>query len=240
MPANRDMPWFKMWGNDYINGTTRSELDPAERSVWVDLLALASISPNKGVVALGDNVPYPQKTLADMLKVPLGVLKSSLTKLVKYDKIRIESGVIFIINWDKYQDTTWDANKYPSQRGSRGVGRDLGVLLVEQVGDKLVASVSVSVFCSNSINRKDLEAIGKHSPEWVYEMCFNSKPSALTQGEIVRFITKHGRPKVNYAMIAAAKKTWRFGMVEEILEKRITGQGGKAKTQNLRHKVDKK
>ncbi len=237
MPANRDMPWFKLYGKDHINGTTRAELDPAERSVWVDLLALASVSHLKGVVALGDGVPYPRKTLADVLKVPLGVLNSAIKKMVHHKKIRVENGVIFIINWHKYQTWSDATANYPSQRGSRGVGEDLGGLLVEKLGEKIVALTSVSSFLGNKINKKTLEVYEKQDAVWMYQMCFNGSPGRLTMGVLVRLIAKHGKGKVNCAMVAAANKPWRFGMVEEILERRIIGQGSRGEKEGGK-KVD--
>jgi len=45
--------WIKLWVEEWLGGTTRFELDPAERSVWADLLAMAGRSKFPGIIASG-------------------------------------------------------------------------------------------------------------------------------------------------------------------------------------------
>jgi len=86
-----------------------SELEAAERWAWVALLLMAGDSNEEGKIFLrknteGNLIGYSTATLSELLGLEVNQLKSAMTKMLKYDKIKIDkNGVIEISNWKKYQ-----------------------------------------------------------------------------------------------------------------------------------------
>jgi hypothetical protein len=97
-------PWIPFWVDKWLSGSTRLELEPAERSVWIDLLALAA--KDEGHIRANQGVPYLERQLAGLLVVPEELLRITIEKCLseKVNKLRRETdGTYFVINWDKYQ-----------------------------------------------------------------------------------------------------------------------------------------
>jgi hypothetical protein len=86
-----------------------SELSPEERWVWIGLLLLAGDSNCEGIIYLrkkedGSSLGYSLITLSELLNVTLDIFQKAIEKFIKYEKIRVnEDGVIYILNWKKYQ-----------------------------------------------------------------------------------------------------------------------------------------
>jgi hypothetical protein len=98
--------WIKLWTQETIHGTTLRELEPDERAVWFELLCVAgdSIAPGKICVSL--DCPYTEEQLCKLLNVNSKLLQKAFTTLKKVDKIRANgSGIIEIVNFEKYQGT---------------------------------------------------------------------------------------------------------------------------------------
>lgn len=97
-------PWVKLWTREYIHGTTRKELDPAERSLWIDFMALAGDSPQIGNVCIAEDIGYTDDQLCRLLNVDNELLTRAIHKMIDAQKIkRNGTGVIEIINFWKYQ-----------------------------------------------------------------------------------------------------------------------------------------
>lgn len=103
--------WIKLWVHEWLDGTTRFELDEKERGVWVDLMALAGDSKFPGIIASGQLNGvlrgYPLSYLSGKLVISMETLKSTLQKCEQYGKIKVEKNseeyVIRITNFAKYQ-----------------------------------------------------------------------------------------------------------------------------------------
>jgi hypothetical protein len=108
-------PWFKVWTNEWLDGTTRFQMTGAQRAFWMDLIAQAARSRYPGVICSGRDgenfVGYPLTTFSALdpggeldilatfeLFVSTGkiVLEVTAEKPVKLYKVTI-------INWGKYQ-----------------------------------------------------------------------------------------------------------------------------------------
>lgn len=93
---------IKFFTEKYLWGSTRSELLPDERSVWLDFLCLGSM--NFGVIEY-----YSRDQLAQQLLISRELLDRAIKKFVKYGKVRRkynkrEKKEIFtIVNWSRYQ-----------------------------------------------------------------------------------------------------------------------------------------
>ena len=109
MPRKR---WIKLWTQETLYGTTIKELEPAERWVWLGFLALAGDSIEPGKVQAAPSIPWTDAQLAQLLGVSTRVLQSAKTKMVKHGKITINSEVVVITNWEKYQSEYERTRKY--------------------------------------------------------------------------------------------------------------------------------
>jgi len=100
---------FKFYSEKYLWGSTKTELKPDERAVWIDFLCLASM--NFGVIEI-----YSRHQLARQLMISRKLLDRSIEKFLKFKKIEKkcevdaqcgvseEKGDIFIIaKWDYFQ-----------------------------------------------------------------------------------------------------------------------------------------
>lgn len=86
-----------------------SELNPEQRWIFIGILLLAGDSEIPGTVFRrkdedGNLVGYMPIILADTLDVSPDVIEPALARMVEKGKIRIdERGVIYVLNWNKYQ-----------------------------------------------------------------------------------------------------------------------------------------
>lgn len=101
--------WIKLWVDQCLRGSMIDELTPAQRWLWFGFLLMAGDSSRPGMIFRrldAGHVPvgYSPGTLAEILDVPLAEYEDGIARMVKADKIRLdERGVIFIVNWSKYQ-----------------------------------------------------------------------------------------------------------------------------------------
>ena len=121
-PSKRN--WVKLWVDEWLSGTTRFELSEKQRSIWIDLIALAGKSRFPGIIASGQYEDsyrgYPLSYLAGSLVYSEVDFIDALNNCEKYGKIRIERHVhddienlvIHINNWDKYQSEYLRQRKY--------------------------------------------------------------------------------------------------------------------------------
>jgi len=94
--------WIPLYIDKWLFGSTRIELSPEERSVWIDLLALAA--KDDGHIRANEGIPYPLDQLAGLLRIPEALLKRTITKCIRRKKlIRLKDRTLYILNWDKYQ-----------------------------------------------------------------------------------------------------------------------------------------
>ena len=99
------MQWIPLWVDKWIFGTTRIELEPDERSVWIDLMAVAA--KDKGFIRANVGVAYPPHQLAGLLCITEELLLRAIQKCINVGKLaKCENGGGYLlINWDEYQLT---------------------------------------------------------------------------------------------------------------------------------------
>lgn len=104
-------PWIPFWIDKWLFGSTRIELLPDERSVWLDLLALAS--KNSGYIRANDTTPYPISQLAGLLIITEELLNRTIEKCIQYDKIiKNPDGTLKIPSWGTYQLSPRQKRRY--------------------------------------------------------------------------------------------------------------------------------
>jgi hypothetical protein len=119
--------WIKLPVKEWLESSTRFELDPGQRSIWADLLALGGRSRFEGIIASGKNdnsgeyIGYPITWYCATLHVSEDLFKSTINVCEEKNKIRIESDllqnlVIRLVNWAKYQS---EFSRQKSYRGGK-------------------------------------------------------------------------------------------------------------------------
>ena len=94
--------WIPLYVDKWIFGSTRIELEPAERGVFVDLMAFGA--KDKGFIRANETTAYPHTQLAGLLNIPVGLLDSTIVKCLHFEKlIESDPGIYRLKNWDEYQ-----------------------------------------------------------------------------------------------------------------------------------------
>lgn len=103
MQSKKDsMQWIPLWIDKWIFGSTRIELQPDERSVWLDLMALSA--KDHGFVRANAGVPYPIPQLAGLLCITEELLNRTIKRCIEVKKIMpCQDGSIFLPSWGEYQ-----------------------------------------------------------------------------------------------------------------------------------------
>lgn len=106
------MDWFKVYSKGWLQGSIRQQLTVEQRSVWIDLIALASETKFRdGTLRHGLDVPMPREYIASVLQIPLELLNATIEvcqhdRNFKDGKHRIEiwdDGTIELANFADYQ-----------------------------------------------------------------------------------------------------------------------------------------
>lgn len=96
--------WIKIYTMEWMEGSIRTDLTPAERSVWADLLVMAGVSRREGFIERSEGIPYTLEQLADRFIIPVELLRSTIEKCKAEGRIQQDGdNTMQITNWDKYQ-----------------------------------------------------------------------------------------------------------------------------------------
>lgn len=102
MKRGRTYEWLPLWRQKWLMGSTRWELEPAQRAVFVDFLCLAG--GDDGYIRANPETPYPLPYLAGTLHVSLDVLTSTIERCIEVGKLkRDDRGCLFVCSWAEYQ-----------------------------------------------------------------------------------------------------------------------------------------
>jgi hypothetical protein len=101
--------WYPFFIDKYIFGSTRLELSPDERSVWIDLLTLSK--KDNGFVRANEGVPYLKTQLCGLLVIPEELFDRTLAKCIDKKKIeQLPDGTLYVKSTEKYKlsrTTVW-------------------------------------------------------------------------------------------------------------------------------------
>lgn len=96
--------WVKLYTVEWIDGSIRTDLTPAERSVWSDLLAMAGMSRREGHIERSQGIPFTDEALASRFVVPVDLLQSCIQKSQAEGRLTVNGdGTMYITNWLRYQ-----------------------------------------------------------------------------------------------------------------------------------------
>lgn len=71
---------------------------------WIKLLALAGRTNREGIIAITETKAYTAESLAVIFKISTELAKKALETFQNFGMIEISKGIIYIINWGKYQN----------------------------------------------------------------------------------------------------------------------------------------
>ena len=120
--------WFKLHSRGWLTGSIRVQLTPEERSVWVDLLAMASESRVRGVICRAEGIPYEREYIAQYLGIPIDLLNNTIEICAKdmnpndlnIARLIVEpDGCIKLNNWGFYQTIPESKGKPSFQEDAR-------------------------------------------------------------------------------------------------------------------------
>ena len=103
-----DIKWIKLATNIFDNKKIKQiETLPDGDSIiviWFKLLALAGSVNDNGFVYFTKDIPYTDQMLAAYFNRPLTTIQMAISIFEKYGMIEIVDNVIFVSNWEKYQN----------------------------------------------------------------------------------------------------------------------------------------
>lgn len=119
------MQWIPLWVDKWIFGTTRIELEPDERSVWVDLMAVAA--KDHGFIRANVGVSYPSHQLAGLLCITEELLLRAIEKCLNVGKLaKCENGGgYFLPNWGEYQLTPRHKRRFEANLNTMSPKEDM-------------------------------------------------------------------------------------------------------------------
>ncbi len=113
----------------WLTGSIRRDLEPDERSVWADLLALAGLTrePRRGYIERSKGVPYEPHYLTVFLNISEELLNRTIQKCVKEGRLKVfEDGTMLITNWNNYNGLE-DWHKKKKQEAERKEARKVSI-----------------------------------------------------------------------------------------------------------------
>jgi len=126
-PAYR--PWAKLWANEWLDSTVRWTLTEAERSRFIDILALAARSRTPGIIMAGidadaGNIGRPATWFAGSFGCEVSDVEPTLEKLASQGRIALDRDaqnrlIVSVTNWEKYQSEYLRQRKYNKQDGAK-------------------------------------------------------------------------------------------------------------------------
>ena len=120
----KQLPWFKVYPEDWLADGVTLFLSPAQRGVFISLQAVASTSPNRGTIQAAPGRPYETATLARRCRCKQGLLTATLNKLEQVGKIIQDGEGIHITNWEEDQEGgQYDLEGKPHPPQGRKIGK---------------------------------------------------------------------------------------------------------------------
>lgn len=107
--------WIKLYVTGMLHGSVRWQLEPDERSTWVDLLCMAGECGKEGKICDNDFLPLPRSYIANHLNISPELLERTLLKCKVANRIGEDNGVLTITNWKVYQ-SEYDRQKQYRQK----------------------------------------------------------------------------------------------------------------------------
>ena len=155
--------------------------------IWVLLIAQAGESNKTGALYLTDTIPFTVDELAIQLDFEKQILQLALLVLEKYNMIEIFDEIIYIKNWEKYQNET-GMEKIREQTRAR-VARCRENKKVLAIESECNATVTLPVTQSNATElelrtKNQEQELKKHTIDDFFEIIWKLYPRKLGKGHV--------------------------------------------------------
>ena len=155
MKRRTSPPWFPLWVDKWLFGSTRIELKPDERGVWVDLMALGQ--KDDGYIRANEIVPYGIEQLSGMLCIDQELLKRTINRCIVTGKLEeTEHHTMRIINHDAYQLTGKRIHQIEQENAKISL---LGEHMGEKRETKIKSNSEIKSKIKNNIKIKEGEVL---------------------------------------------------------------------------------
>jgi len=115
--VRKQLPWFKVYPEDWLADGVTLFLTPAQRGVFISLQALASTSPSRGIIQAAPGRPYEPSTLARRCRCKQNLLTATLNRLEEIGEITRDEEGIHITGWKDDQATPDIEGRAKDKRG---------------------------------------------------------------------------------------------------------------------------
>jgi hypothetical protein len=194
MKRGKSYEWIPLWIDKWLMGSTRFELEPGERSVFIDLMVLGA--KDDGYIRANVSMGYPHEYLARTLNVSAELLDSSIAKCIQHGKIKeLKNGVYYVKNWESYSLSQRHKKRVMSQKYDTA-SRKSDALSVSVLSKSSSLSFNKNLKVWEGITEKDRAGWGEAYPacdidvelarmkEWIL-----SNPAKGKKSNYRRFIT---------------------------------------------------
>lgn len=119
------MQWIKL-STDIFNNRKIKQIQSIPNgdtifAIWIRMLIMAAETNDNGKIYITKDKPYGRKQFSTAIGKPVAVVEEAMKIFKEYGMISIDSGIIIIKNWKKYQSAkgTGTAKKETSKKESR-------------------------------------------------------------------------------------------------------------------------
>lgn len=148
MSANVGIKWIKIYTNMVSNKKIRRIRTLPEGNniilIWVFLIAQAGESNKNGALYLTDTIPFTPEDLAVEFDFDISIIKFALITLEKYAMVEVFDDVIYIKNWDEYQNVEGLEKIRIQNRDRKRIERAGKKLLLEEGKESRDSHVTVT------------------------------------------------------------------------------------------------
>lgn len=116
--ARPSRPWFRFYVEAVTDRKLR-RLTPAQRWLWVAILAAARQSPKPGVLLVADDLTMTVEELADHAGMRVRDVKAGLEQMLALGLVAITDGLISVPRWDDRQFESDDVTARTAKHRSR-------------------------------------------------------------------------------------------------------------------------
>lgn len=184
--ADVKIKWIKIYTNMVSNKKIRRIRTLPEGNsiilIWVFLIAQAGESNKNGALYLTDTIPFTPEDLAIEFDFELSIIKFALITLEKYSMVEVFDDVIYIKNWDEYQNVEGLEKIRIQNRDRKRIERAGKKLLLEEGKESRDSHVTVTQSHATEID-KDLE-IERESITVFFESVWKLYPKKEGKGQV--------------------------------------------------------
>ena len=221
----RKLHWVKLYVDPYLFGTTREELRPDERSVFIDLIALAGQANDGGWI-----IP-PTEALPRLLKCPPALITRAIARMEMVNKVTVVDGQVRVLNFSAYNHQEWETTPQPEKAEMLDNKPDSGIS--ENIGEFPIISENKPGY-SGRVEEKREEEIKKRREVEAEEerqqkiaAAAAAIVSPITKGElnptllaeVINYIECFGKDWVEDATKEAARHTAGWPYAKVILDR---------------------